>query len=99
MYYVGRKDTQIKLNGFRIELDDIISNLNKIDVVNSSVVCPIYMEGKISYLTAFIILEHQLQSSAGKMNLYIRKQLKELIPSYMIPKKIVYVEQFPMNVN
>ena len=29
----------------------------------------------------------------------IRKKLAELIPSYMVPKKIIVLDQFPLNVN
>jgi D-alanine--poly(phosphoribitol) ligase subunit 1 len=41
LYYCGRKDFQIKLNGFRIELEDIEKNLLKIDFVENAVVLPV----------------------------------------------------------
>ena len=38
LYYVSRKDTQIKLNGYRIELNDISENLNALEMISNSVV-------------------------------------------------------------
>lgn len=99
LYYVARKDTQIKLNGFRIELNDISSNLNLLDIVNNSVVLPVYKEGRVAYLTAFVVLNYQSELSDLKTGIAIKKELKEKIPSYMIPRKIVILEKFPMNIN
>lgn len=99
LYYITRKDTQIKLNGFRIELNDISSNLNLLDIVNNSVVLPVYKEGRVAYLTAFVVLNYKSELSDLKTGIAIKKELKEKIPSYMIPRKIVILEKFPMNIN
>ena len=99
LYYITRKDTQIKLNGFRIELNDISSNLNLLDIVNNSVVLPVYKEGRVAYLTAFVVLNYKSELSDLKIGIAIKKELKEKIPSYMIPRKIVILEKFPMNIN
>lgn len=99
LYYVARKDTQIKLNGFRIELNDISSNLNQLDIINNSVVLPVYKEGRVAYLTAFVVLNYKSELSDLKTGIAIKKELKERIPSYMIPRKVVILEQFPMNIN
>lgn len=57
LYFCGRKDFQIKLNGYRIELDDIAENINKIDGVQNNVVIPVYADGKIKHLAAFVKLK------------------------------------------
>lgn len=99
LYYVSRKDFQIKYNGFRIELDDIANNLNKIKFINGSVVSPVYREDRIQYLVAFVVLSEHLEMSGIKIKTCIKNELKKLVPSYMIPKKIIIVEQFPLNTN
>lgn len=99
LYYVTRKDTQIKLNGFRIELNDISSNLNLLDIVNNSVVLPVYKEERVAYLTAFVVLNYRSELSDLKTGIAIKKELREKIPSYMVPRKIVILEKFPMNIN
>jgi len=99
IYYCGRKDFQIKLNGYRIELDDISENINRIDEVSNNVVLPVYRDGRVSHLIAFIVLKNDLGMSAAKTSVYLRKELGKLIPSYMIPKKMVILDSFPLNVN
>lgn len=99
LYYVARKDFQIKLNGFRIELDDISENLNKLDFINNSVVLPVYKNEKVSYLVAFVALNRKFEESSIKVSANIKNELKKLIPSYMIPKKIVCMDKFPLNTN
>lgn len=99
IYYFARKDFQIKLNGYRIELDDISENLNKISFVNNSIVLPIYKDEKITHLVAFVNLNKKPQESNIKISTTIKNELKKLISSYMIPKKIVVLEKFPLNTN
>lgn len=100
LYYVARKDTQIKLNGFRIELNDISSNLNELESVNNSVVLPAYRDGRVSYLTAFVVLKERPEGLSDlKIGIALKKELKERIPSYMVPRKVVILDRFPMNIN
>lgn len=100
LYYVARKDTQIKLNGYRIELNDIVENLNALDMVSNSVVLPLWKDGRVSFLTAFVTLLYREEGKSDlKVGLDIKKQLKLRVPSYMVPRKIVILEHFPMNIN
>ena len=87
------------MNGFRIELNDISSNLNRLDMVNNSVVLPVYKEGRVSYLTAFVVLNDRPDLSDLKIGIELKKGLKEMVPSYMVPRKIIILDQFPMNIN
>lgn len=61
IYYVGRIDSQIKLNGYRMELDDISENINKLAYVTNNVILPIKEEGKVQYLTAIVILKELVE--------------------------------------
>jgi len=100
IYYCGRKDFQIKLNGFRIEIEDIENNLRKVKNINNAVVFPVFNEEhKISYLTAFIVLNDNNQLSNLKNATLIKNELKKLIPSYMIPRNIKILNEFPLNTN
>lgn len=99
LYYCGRKDFQIKLNGYRIEIEDIENNLIKVSNVKNAAVVPINKDEKIAYLTAFVELKEQNGLSSLKNGIIIKKELGELIPSYMVPRNIKIIEQFPTNVN
>ena len=99
LYFCGRKDFQIKLNGFRIELEDIENNLRKVSNIKNTIVLPFYRDGKVSHLVAFVILEEETRLSNLKTTLKIKEELKKYIPTYMIPKNIKILKEFPRNNN
>ncbi|MVX62983.1 amino acid adenylation domain-containing protein [Clostridium chromiireducens] len=100
IYYCGRKDFQIKLNGFRIEIEDIENNLRKVTNIKNTVVFPVFNEEhKISHLTAFVVLNEDNELSNLKNSTLIKSELKKFIPSYMIPRNIKIVKEFPLNTN
>ncbi|MDY3208668.1 D-alanine--poly(phosphoribitol) ligase subunit DltA [Clostridium baratii] len=99
IYYCGRRDFQIKLNGFRIEIEDIENNLRKVDNVKNVVVLPIYKDEKISYLQGIVQLEEKNDLSSLKNGMIIKKGLEKFVPSYMIPRNIKIIDEFPTNTN
>lgn len=99
IYYCGRIDFQIKLNGYRIELDDISENLNKIPFIENNIVLPVYRDERVSHIAAFVVVNDDLGLSKVKLGIQIRKELGGLVPSYMVPKKIVIIPEFPLNTN
>lgn len=99
LYYCGRKDFQIKLNGYRIEIEDIENNLIKVSNVKNAAVVPVNKDDKIAYLTAFVELKEDNGLSGLKNGIAIKKELGTLIPSYMIPRNIKIIKSFPTNVN
>ena len=90
-HYKGRSDNQIKIMGYRIELEDIEMNINKLKYVNQS--CVLLDKNKQSTsLVAFI--------SSKNKNLFTFKQdLKKHLPHYMMPKKFVFMKSLPFNRN
>ncbi|MDU5106497.1 D-alanine--poly(phosphoribitol) ligase subunit DltA [Clostridium sp.] len=99
LYYCGRKDFQIKLNGFRIEIEDIENNLRKVSNVSNCVVLPVFKEEKISHLASFVTLKEDNGLSSLKNSIIIKDELKKYIPSYMIPRNIKVIKEFPININ
>ena len=99
LYCEGRLDHQIKLHGYRMELEDIEANLEKIPGVLRAVVAPSRSGSRIDFLTAFIIRDGDgiTDDYAGRKA--VRSGLRELVPAYMVPKKIRFVEKFPMTGN
>lgn len=97
LYCDGRMDFQIKMHGYRIELGDIEKNLLLIPEIEQAIVLPKYDSGKIKHLVAFVKTPTLLGDFATSK--YIKSQLKELLPSYMIPKQIRYLEEFPITNN
>lgn len=91
LYYCGRIDLQIKLHGYRIEIEDIENNIVRLPGVRQAVVVPNIRKGAVKSLTGYVVADDE--------NRNIREELEAFLPSYMIPKKIVFMEQIPMTNN
>lgn len=97
LYYGGRIDLQVKLHGYRIELGDIESNLIKMEEIESAVVVPRMQDGKVKYLQGFVVSHFDDKSNAQVKN--IKAFLKQFLPEYMVPKRIVFVDNIPLTAN
>jgi D-alanine--poly(phosphoribitol) ligase subunit 1 len=98
LYYCGRIDLQIKLHGYRIELEDIENNIRKLPGIEHAVVMPNSRGGKVSSLTAYVVEREYPQDEAAE-SMALRKGLLQFLPEYMVPKKFVFLEQMPMTNN
>lgn len=98
LFYTGRMDLQIKLHGYRIELGDIEHNIRKLTYIKNAVVIPARKGEQVVSLTAFVIAKMEEEREFEKSQ-RIRKDLKEHLPLYMIPKKIRFIDSFPMTNN
>ncbi len=99
IYYLGRMDGQVKLNGFRVELEDVESNLLRVENIARAAVVPVVEDGKTVALTAFVCLQRADGLSSLARAKKIKTALAAVLPSYMIPRKIVAVDDFPVNTN
>ncbi|MED1470910.1 D-alanine--poly(phosphoribitol) ligase subunit DltA [Bacillus salipaludis] len=99
LFYKGRMDFQIKLHGYRMELEEIEHHISKSKYVKSAVVIPIYQNEKIDYLSVLIIpAEHSFEKEY-QLTSAIKKELGEVLPTYMIPRKFSYHEELPITPN
>ncbi|WP_168356051.1 non-ribosomal peptide synthetase [Sphingomonas gei] len=90
--HLGRLDNQVKLRGFRIELDEIRSVILQVAGVSGSMVILREPEGGNSFLHAFV-------TGSGPDVRHIRAEISRALPDYMIPRKISVLERFPLTVN
>ena len=88
LIYLSRKDFQVKHLGHRIELGEIETAVSSLSDITRC--CCLYDE-KHGRITLF------LDKDIVKEELYL--QLKNLIPDYMVPGKVVYLENLPLNAN
>jgi len=85
LYFLGRKDNQIKHMGYRIELEEIEAALYCLDYVSEAAV--VYSDRIIAIVVT------------DKSDDEIRKGLKQIIPDYMIPSVFHYEDVLPKNAN
>ena len=99
LHHKGRMDFQIKLHGYRIELDEVRASLEKSPLIKQAVAVPKYnKDGKVTHLIAYVIPTEATDDEAG-LTKQIRESLDGLIMPYMMPTQFVYRESFPMSAN
>ena len=99
LFFEGRIDQQIKLSGYRIELGDVEANLRALPTIRDAVVIPVIKSGAAQSLTAFVTLAARNETSDFKLTHNLRSQLGERLPAYMLPRKFVFLNVFPMTAN
>lgn len=93
LYCLGRSDRQIKVNGYRVELDEIERHIDSVKGVTAcGVVASYASNGKLRCINAFVCGE-------GINEQQIRNKLKSSLPPYMIPKNIKIVDKLAVNRN
>ena len=99
LFFEGRMDEQIKLNGYRIELGDVEANLLALASVRDAVVIPMIKNGVTQSLAAFVVLSSRPEASHFELTQALRRQLGERLPVYMLPRKFVFRDAFPLTAN
>jgi len=94
IYFICRKDNQIKHMGYRIELDEIDHALNKIDGISESVTIHASLNN-FKKIIAFVALKSDYSFNSTEL----KEELREMIPSYMVPSKINFLKNLPKNAN
>lgn len=99
LFYSGRMDFQIKMHGYRIEIEEIEAHLKNLTLIDNAVVVPILKEDKCESLTAVIVANKHNYEKEFQLTSALKKELQLRIPSYMIPRKFIYVSFLPMTSN
>lgn len=90
LLFHGRIDNQVKINGHRIEINEIEDNVRKL--TNDLIYVACYSNSKgIKHLVLFI----EKNSNA----IDFKTELIPLLPEFMIPKTIIELDQMPLNFN
>jgi amino acid adenylation domain-containing protein len=93
LVFKGRKDDQVKINGFRIEFGEIDFHLQRRPEVRRSYVT-VHDNGIEKKLVAFVVPEHEDCRPEQ-----IRAGLSEVLPAYMVPAQIHLCDDLPMSAN
>ncbi|XXM72288.1 amino acid adenylation domain-containing protein [Lysinibacillus sphaericus] len=96
--YLGRMDHQVKVRGYRIELQEIEACLLEHDLVNEAVVTLRKDAAGEHYLSAYVVLKRSNPEES-----LIQKELKEFLgtkmPAYMVPAHLMVLESMPLTPN
>jgi D-alanine--poly(phosphoribitol) ligase subunit 1 len=93
IFILGRADNQIKHLGYRIELEEIEAGFSTLQYVDEVGVVYEDMGNGFGQIKAFLKLNTANTSDV------IKKDIRGILSSYMIPRTIVIVEGIPKNNN
>ncbi|MCW8206076.1 hypothetical protein D8B24_03150 [Verminephrobacter aporrectodeae subsp. tuberculatae] len=96
-YFVGRCDNQIKVNGNRVELEEIERHLNAFDGISNSCVLTVG-DGQDTELHAVVVVQVGGQSPQS-LEAQLRAHLSGVLPGYMLPRKYHLREDIPITAN
>jgi amino acid adenylation domain-containing protein len=93
-FYLGRVDDQVKIRGHRVELQEIDETLRQACGTTQVVSVPWPIRNGCSEgIVAFVCGRDSL--NFGHILAYCRKRM----PEYMVPRKILPIDELPLNVN
>jgi amino acid adenylation domain-containing protein len=90
--YLGRVDNQIKIRGFRVELEEIAKSIDSFPDIENSIV-RLYEDE----LVAYIVIGKKEESNEIQKSL--KEYLTQKLPSYMIPHYFMMLEELPLTLN
>lgn len=91
-YFRGRIDQQVKVQGYRIELEEVEYHLNRLAAPALAVVVAVKDASGGDALHAFV-------NAPGLDLEALRKSAENSLPAYMVPVAWHGIEAFPLNVN
>ena len=106
--YLGRVDDQVKINGYRIELGDVETALMRHKAIKNCAVLPVEQSISGNLTRQILICFYKTETlsncrtdvetqehSKEALQLYLKQQL----PEYMLPTKLVKIENIPLTAN
>jgi len=93
--FLGRLDDQIKIRGYRVELDEISSVLDSHPSVRASAVTLAAAPDGAQRLVAYLVLAPDSDPTANEF----REHLQARVPDYMIPVVFVRLNALPLTSN
>ena len=91
LQFVGRKDSLVKIRGFRVELSEIETALSEQPGVRAAAVT-VRMDGAIQELAAFVV---PTERENGVDHRALSQALRQRLPEYMIPKYLDAIQELP----
>ena len=91
LLFLGRLDEQVQIQGHRVEIKEVEHQIQMLVGKDCAVIVNEKKAGEI-FLTAFVL---NCEMKVAE----IKKALAVKLNSYMIPREIIFIEQFPLNKN
>lgn len=93
--YVGRSDDQVQLNGYRVELREVQHHLQQHPAIGEAVVVARPGPDGGLRLVGYV----RSHEAADRLEPLVEAFLRDRLPSYMVPHRVVVVAEIPLNTN
>ena len=93
--FVGRADNQIKVNGYRVSLEEIQLYLSQLEEVTQALVVVEHIHSENQFVKAFIAVKDPDSVNVKD----IRHRLEQTVPSYLIPQQFQIQSALDLNQN
>ncbi|HEY3333219.1 MAG TPA: AMP-binding protein [Capsulimonadaceae bacterium] len=94
LVHLGRKDFQIKVRGFRVEVAEVETALARLPGIADAAVALKDMDGG-QILVAYLIVDEGSLLSIGEM----RRQLSLSLPAHEVPDRFEFIDSMPRTLN
>ncbi|HEX5402931.1 MAG TPA: AMP-binding protein [Pseudonocardiaceae bacterium] len=102
LHFRGRRDRQVKISGYRVEMAEIEVTVGGLPGVRDCVALPLTdSEGRVHRLALFYLtdLDGREESAGVDDPLRIRDQLLDLLPGYAVPTIVRGLDRLPITAN
>ncbi|MET7637298.1 amino acid adenylation domain-containing protein [Streptomyces sp. NPDC005438] len=96
--FLGRQDGQVKVQGYRIELGEIETALTRSPGVRNAVAAAIGADRGMKTLVAGVVPETDADPGALEPEALL-SSLRDRLPSYMVPTRLVTLDAVPITAN
>lgn len=93
--YMERIDHQVKLRGYRIELGEIEACLNRQAQVDVAAVTVFGQAPQAQQLAGFIVCHPDHDHAEEKARTALLQNLRAELPEYMVPQRLLFLDQLP----
>jgi len=97
--FLERIDQQVKVNGYRIELDEIRTVLRQHPAVDDAVAIATSDVAGDGHLVAYLVPKSGVLARDGALEPELRQLLQAALPAYMSPSHFHWLEQMPLTPN
>ncbi len=92
---IGRRDTQVKIRGNRVELTEVESSIRKCSDILAVTAQSIVLESGIEVLVAYVVPK----DGSAVDEQFVKDMVAREKPAYMVPSYIVTLDAIPLNQN
>jgi amino acid adenylation domain-containing protein len=93
--FLGRKDNEIKIDGYRVHLNEIQRIINSVPKVHASEIVLLESRYGEKLLAACILFDNDRDLQVDQQVDMIKHRLARQLPAYMVPRHVTVFDQFP----